>query len=162
MTTRTEMVPAGQSPHHASVETTSFSIAALALLSEVPQAEHWLRLMFQKHRQSLLPHAIATDGAQVEGPTFWASTMKYRIAFMDALRRVTGEDLFGEFAANMDGRLALASVAGVNNQESTRSREQAGMSQSLALRRPGQLMLQRDGSATMNWWCHQPPQRFGN
>ncbi|MBI2298986.1 MAG: DUF4962 domain-containing protein, partial [Armatimonadetes bacterium] len=102
---------AGQGPHHASVETASFGIAALALLGEEPQAVDWLKLMVAKHRQSLLPEALAADGAQVEGATFWASTMQYRIAFMDALRRVTGEDLFTPFARQMDARLALASVA---------------------------------------------------
>ncbi|MFA5865682.1 MAG: DUF4962 domain-containing protein [Phycisphaerae bacterium] len=102
---------AGQGPHHASVETTSFGIAALTLLGDVPEAADWLKLMVEKHRQSLLPEAIASDGAQVEGSTFRASTMQYRIAFMDSLRRVTGEDLFTPFAKNMDARLAFAKIA---------------------------------------------------
>ena len=41
--------------------------------------------------------------------------MQYRFAFMDALRRVTGEDLFTPFAERMDARLALASVAGIKD-----------------------------------------------
>ena len=44
-----------QGPHHASVETASFGIAALALLEDVPQARDWVALMVKKHRDSLLP-----------------------------------------------------------------------------------------------------------
>jgi len=86
-------------------------LAALALLGEHPPAEQWLRATVAKFRAHLLPLGLAADGAQVEGPTFWASTMQYRLAFLDALRRVTGEDLFAAHAAAMDARLALASIA---------------------------------------------------
>ncbi len=102
----------GQGAHHASVEAASFGLLSLALLGDVPQAADWLALMVRKHRESILPEALADDGAQVQGATFWASTMQYRLAFMDALRRVTGEELFTPFARHMDARLALASVAG--------------------------------------------------
>jgi hypothetical protein len=64
-----------------------------------------------KFRDHLLPKGVAPDGAQVEGATFWASTMQYRLTFMDALRRTTGEDLFTPFADKMDARLALAGIA---------------------------------------------------
>lgn len=111
----------GHNAHHASVEAASLGIAALAVLGEVPRSAGWLKLMMDKHRRSLLPQAIAADGAQTQGPTFWASTMQYRIAFMDALHRVTGEDLFTEFAQQMDDRLALASIAGTNDEEFPRS-----------------------------------------
>src|SRR4030095_3909814 len=43
--------------------------------------------------------------------TFWASTMHYRLFFMDALRRVTGKDLFRPFAHQMNPSLAFASIA---------------------------------------------------
>ncbi|OHB76856.1 MAG: hypothetical protein A2W31_07040 [Planctomycetes bacterium RBG_16_64_10] len=97
--------------HHAIVEYASFGIAALALLGEHPPAEQWLKATVVKFRNHLLPSGIAADGAQVEGATFWASTMQYRLAFMDALRRTTGEDLFTPFAETMDARLALAGIA---------------------------------------------------
>jgi hypothetical protein len=64
-----------------------------------------------KFRDHLLPQGLAADGAQVEGATFWASTMQYRLAFIDPLRRVTGEDLLTPFADKMDARLALAGIA---------------------------------------------------
>lgn len=97
--------------HHAIVEYASFGVAALAVLGEHSAAEQWLKATVTKFRDHLLPRGLAPDGAQVEGATFWASTMQYRLAFMDALRRVTGEDLFAPFAEKMDARLALAGVA---------------------------------------------------
>ena len=104
---------AGFHTHHASVEWASFGVAALAVLGEYTPAQQWLQATVTKFREHLLPVGLAADGAQVEGSTFWASTMQYRIAFMDALRRVTGEDLFAPFAEKMDARLALASVAAI-------------------------------------------------
>jgi hypothetical protein len=38
--------------------------------------------------------------------------MQYRLFFLDALRRVTGRDLFQQFKPSMDGRIALAAIAG--------------------------------------------------
>lgn len=102
---------AGFYTHHAIVEWASFGIAALAALGDYPPAEQWLQATVTKFRDHLLPSGLAPDGAQVEGATFWASTMQYRLAFMDALWRVTGEDLFTPFAEKMDTRLALASIA---------------------------------------------------
>lgn len=99
--------------HHAIVEYASFGIAALAVLNEHEPAQQWLDATVTKFRGHLLPMGLAPDGAQVEGATFWASTMQYRFAFMDALQRVTGEDLFTPFAGQMDARLALAAAAAV-------------------------------------------------
>jgi hypothetical protein len=100
-----------QGPHHASVEATSFGIAALALLGELPEASDWLALMVKKHVESLLPHALTPSGAQTEGMTFYTSTMQYRLLFLDPLRRVAGIDLFKAFEPRMSGRLALAKIA---------------------------------------------------
>ena len=97
--------------HHAIVEWASFGVAALAVLGEHAPARQWLAATVAKFRNHLLPQGLAPDGTQVEGATYWASTMQYRLAFMDALRRVTGEDLFTPFAARMDARLALAGIA---------------------------------------------------
>lgn len=97
--------------HHAIVEYASFGVAALAVLGEYAPAQQWLQATVTKFRDHLLPMGLAADGAQIEGATFWASTMQYRLAFMDALRRVTGEDLFTPFAEKMDARLALAGIA---------------------------------------------------
>jgi hypothetical protein len=97
--------------HHAIVEWASFGVVALALLGEEPEAQQWLDAATQKFEEHLLPNGLAPDGAQTEGATFWASTMHYRLFFMEALRRVTGKDLFRPFAKQMNADLALASVA---------------------------------------------------
>ena len=97
--------------HHAIVEWASFGVAALALLGEDPEAKTWLDATVTKFEKHLLPTGLAADGSQIEGATFWASTMQYRLFFMDALRRVTGKDLFGPHEKYMNADLALASVA---------------------------------------------------
>ncbi|MBI3922763.1 MAG: DUF4962 domain-containing protein, partial [Armatimonadetes bacterium] len=96
--------------HHAIVEWASFGVLALALLDEAPEASAWLDVTVRKFEEHLLPTGLAPDGAQVEGATFWASTMQYRLFFMDALRRVTGRDLFTPYAKQMNADLALASI----------------------------------------------------
>ena len=97
--------------HHAIVEWSSFGVTALVLLGEVPEAKSWLEATVKKFEDHLLPTGLADDGAQVEGATFWASTMHYRLFFMDALRRVTKQDLFSRFQDRMNADLALASIA---------------------------------------------------
>ncbi len=109
-TTETILGP-GFHTHHAIVEFSSFGIVALTLLDEVPEASKWLETVIEKFESHLLPTGLAPDGAQTEGATFWASTMHYRLFFMDALRRVTGRDMFEEFAEFMNADLALASIA---------------------------------------------------
>ena len=84
---------------------------ALALLGDVPEADLWLKATIKKFDQHLLPNGLAADGAQIEGATFWASTMHYRLFFLDALRRVTGLDLFRKHERAMNADLALASIA---------------------------------------------------
>ncbi len=98
--------------HHASVEGGSFGVAALTLLGEVPEAQDWLDLIINAHTDYLLPQALTPSGTQEQSSNYWASTMHYRLFFMDALRRVTGRDLFKDYAQFMDGRIALAAVAG--------------------------------------------------
>ncbi len=98
--------------HHATVEWALLGIAALALLHEEDAAADWLRAAVRKFRTHLLPHGLAPDGAQVEGATFWASTMQYRLFFMDALKRVTGCDLFTPYRHYMHAEPALAGITG--------------------------------------------------
>src|SRR5260370_33990230 len=76
-----------QNKHHGSVEAASFGVTALALLGEAPEAADWLALMEEKHTEYLLPHALTPSGTQEQSSNFWASTMQYRLFFLDALRR---------------------------------------------------------------------------
>ena len=98
--------------HHAVCEWGSFGVAALALLGDEPEAQTWLDATVKKFEDHLLPTGLAPDGAQVEGGSFWASTMHYRLFFMDALRHVTGRDLFQKYKSQMNADLALAQIAG--------------------------------------------------
>ena len=101
----------GFSTHHAAVEWGSFGVLALALLGDLPEADEWLKATIKKFDEHLLPKGLAADGAQIEGPTFWASTMHYRLFFLDPLRRVTGLDLFRKHERAMNADLALAAIA---------------------------------------------------
>jgi hypothetical protein len=109
--------------HHAIVEWGSLGVAALALLGEIPEAKIWLDGTTKKFEEHLLPTGLTPDGAQVEGATFWASTMHYRIFFMDALRRVTGRDLFGRFQKEMNADLALASVVATHRRDQVEAQQ---------------------------------------
>ncbi len=87
----------GYNKHHGSVDAAPFGVAALALVGEVPQADAWLELAVEKHVNYLLPHALTPSGTNDQSSNFWASTLLYRILFLDALRRTTGRDLLREF-----------------------------------------------------------------
>jgi hypothetical protein len=97
--------------HHATVEFSSLGVVALALLDEAPEAREWMDFTTKKFEEHLLPMGLAADGAQIEGATFWASTMQYRLFYMDALRRVTGKDLYPAFKRYMNADLAFAQIA---------------------------------------------------
>lgn len=101
----------GYNKHHGSVDASPFGVAALALLGEVPQADAWLKLAVEKHVEYLLPHTLTPSGTNDQSSNFWASTLLYRIQFMEPLRRVTGRDLLQEFPDALPGRIALAAVA---------------------------------------------------
>jgi hypothetical protein len=107
----------GHNTHHGSVEAGAFGVLALALIGDVPEAKDWLDLMIAKHVDYLLPHGLTAGGTQEQSSNYWASTMQYRIFFMDALKRVTGRDLFAEFPDRMPGQIALAAVAGPGSRD---------------------------------------------
>lgn len=110
---------AGYNKHHGSVDAAPFGVAALALLGDVEQANDWLELAVRKHTEYLLTEALTPSGTSDQSSNFWASTLMHRIQFLDALRRVTGRDLFAEFPGCMPGRVALAAVAGRQSAEFT-------------------------------------------
>ncbi len=105
---------AGYNKHHGSVDAAPLGVAALALLGDVPEADDWLEMAVEKHTGYLLEEALTPSGTNDQSSNFWASTMMHRIQFMDALRRVTGRDLFAEFPRSMPGQMALAAVAGIH------------------------------------------------
>jgi len=102
----------GYNKHHGSVDASPFGIMALSLLGEEPEVEAWLELAIKKHVEYLLPEGLTPSGTSEQSSNFWASTLQYRILFIDPLRRVTGRDLFAEFPESLPGNIALAAVAG--------------------------------------------------
>jgi len=101
----------GYNKHHGSVDAAPLGILALALLGDEPEAQAWLDVAVEKHVDYLLPHALTPSGTNDQSSNFWASTLQYRIFFIEPLRRVTGRDLFAEFPTALPGRIALAAVA---------------------------------------------------
>jgi hypothetical protein len=102
---------AGYNKHHGSVDAAPLGIIALAMLGEVEHAQNWLDVAVAKHVDYLLPFALTPSGTNDQSSNFWASTLQYRILFLDPLRRVTGRDLFAEFPRALPGRIALAAIA---------------------------------------------------
>lgn len=102
----------GYNKHHGSVDAAPFGIVALTLLHEEPEVSAWLELAVRKHTEYLLPHALTPSGTSDQSSNFWASTLQYRIFFIEPLRRITGRDLFAEFPDSLPGNIALAAVAG--------------------------------------------------
>jgi hypothetical protein len=98
--------------HHAHVEWGSLGIAALALVGRTRDAQTWVDAAVRKFDRDLLPRGLAADGAQVEGGSFWASTMTTRLAFLHALERVEGIDLYTPHASSMSADFSIAAIAG--------------------------------------------------
>src|SRR4029077_19311031 len=91
-------------------------LVALSLVGDQPEASDWLDLMVHKETDWLLPYipgaAFVPSGTHNQTTNFWISVMQYRVAFFDALRRVTGRDLFVEYQKQMPYTVPLARAVG--------------------------------------------------
>ena len=67
-------------------------LAGLALLDEEPDAIYWV-IQAKKHILVFLDSG-GVDGGWAEGLGYWAYGVGYAVLFIDALRRVTGENLY--------------------------------------------------------------------
>lgn len=105
-------------PHHASVEAASLTLAALAIVGEVEGSEHWLDFCVRWHTRHLFENSMTPSGTHNQTSNFYISIMQYRIAVMDAVRRVTGRDLFKEFHHCMQSPMPLAAAVGVGRSAS--------------------------------------------
>ena len=83
--------------HHAVVDNGHFGVAALHLLGKCPDAETWLSAVIDRFRSGVMPHGCGRDGEPGDGPTFWPWENLWMLQFADALRNVTGIDLYREF-----------------------------------------------------------------
>lgn len=83
--------------HHAVVDNGHFGVAALHLLGEHPQAQVWVEAVIDRFRAAIMPYGCGAAGEPVDGPTFWPWENLWLLQFADALRHVTGIDLYKEF-----------------------------------------------------------------
>jgi hypothetical protein len=83
--------------HHAVVDNGHFGVAALYLLGKHPEAEMWLEAVIDRFRYGVMPYGCGRDGEPGDGATFWPWENMWMFQFADALKSVTGTDLYKEF-----------------------------------------------------------------
>ena len=88
--------------HHAVVDNGHFGVAALYLLGKHPDAEAWVSAVIDRFRSGVMPYGCGRDGAPGDGPAFWPWENLWMLHFADALRNVTGEDLYKAFPKRLE------------------------------------------------------------
>lgn len=88
--------------HHAVVDNGHFGVAALYLLGKHPDAEAWVSAVIDRYRNGVMPYGCGRDGAPGDGPAFWPWENLWMLHFADALRNVTGEDLYKAFPKRLE------------------------------------------------------------
>lgn len=88
--------------HHAVVDNGHFGVAALHLLGKHPDAEAWVSAVVDRFRSGVMPHGCGRDGEPGDGPSFWPWENLWMLHFADALKNVTGEDLYREFPKRLE------------------------------------------------------------
>ena len=88
--------------HHAVVDNGHFGVAALYLLGKHPDAETWVSAVIDRFRSGVMPYGCGRDGAPGDGPAFWPWENLWMLHFADALRNVTGEDLYKAFPKRLE------------------------------------------------------------
>jgi len=83
--------------HHAAVDNGHFGVAAVHLLGRHPDAPAWVEAVIDRFRSGIMSHGCGRDGEPLDGPGFWAWENLWMLHFADALRNVTGIDLYREF-----------------------------------------------------------------
>ena len=88
--------------HHAVVDNGHFGVAALYLMGKHPDAEAWVSAVIDRFRNGVMPHGCGRDGEPGDGPSFWPWENLWMLHFADALRNVTGEDLYKDFPKRLE------------------------------------------------------------
>lgn len=83
--------------HHAVVDNGHFGVAALQLLDRRPPAAEWVAAVLDRFRAAIMPFGCGPDGEPADGPLFWPLENMWMLHFAEALRNVTGLDLYREF-----------------------------------------------------------------
>jgi hypothetical protein len=88
--------------HHAVVDNGHYGVAALYLLGKHPDAEMWLAAVIDRFRNGVMPYGCGKDGEPGDGASFWPWENMWMFHFADALRNVTGIDLYREFPKRLE------------------------------------------------------------
>ncbi|MCE2440986.1 MAG: hypothetical protein J4F39_16335 [Candidatus Latescibacteria bacterium] len=88
--------------HHAVVDNGHFGVAALHLLGTHPDAEAWVAAVIDRFRAGVMPHGCGRDGEPGDGASFWPWENLWMLHFADALRNLTGEDLYRAFPRRLE------------------------------------------------------------
>ncbi len=88
--------------HHAVVDNGHFGAAAVHLLGKHPDAEAWVAAVIDRFRAGVMPHGCGRDGEPGDGASFWPWENLWMLHFADALRNVTGEDLYKAFPKRLE------------------------------------------------------------
>ena len=83
--------------HHPAVDNGHFGVAALHLLGRHPEAGDWVAAVVDRCRAALMPSGCGPRGEPLDGGHFWTWENLWLLHFCDALRHVTGLDLYREF-----------------------------------------------------------------
>jgi hypothetical protein len=79
--------------NHLWVNACGLSVAALAVLDEVEDADLWIGFALDKFRRTTA--ALGADGASHEGVGYWEYGVEYLLKFMYLARELLGVDLYG-------------------------------------------------------------------
>ncbi len=88
--------------HHAVVDNGHFGVAALHLLGTHPDAEAWVAAVMDRFHSGVMPHGCGRDGEPGDGASFWPWENLWMLHFADALKNVTGEDLYKAFPKRLE------------------------------------------------------------
>lgn len=136
--------------HHAVVDNGHFGVAAIHLLGEHPEAEKWLNGVIDRFRHGIMPHGCDHDGQPGDGPSFWPWENLWMLQFADALKNVTGINLYQEFPHRLKRPLTwlryhLAAPDHTNHQLYTPANTNILLGSQLDACSPALLRLAQDG-----------------
>ena len=83
--------------HHAVVDNGHFGVAAIHLLGRHPHAQRWVEAVVERFRTAIMPLGCGPRGEPLDGPSFWPWENMWMLHFADALRNVTGVDLYRQY-----------------------------------------------------------------
>jgi len=100
--------------NHNFIPTAGLGVAALALLGESKDAEHWAATAYAHHHRA--NQLLSPDGYYYEGIEYWIFSAPWLVHFADAWLHATGESLF-ELGPYRNWKTYVAHVLAPNGQD---------------------------------------------